>query len=64
MKPSTLNDLKGAIIQASQCYTEDKQTIISMQTNGMKMDFSWNISAEKYEDIYGWAIDARNQALA
>ena len=50
--------------QKSKCYTDDKQTFLTKKDNGMKMDFSWNISAEKYEALYGWAIDARKQAFA
>ena len=57
-------EFMNTIIQASKCYTEDKETFMSMQANGMKTDFSWNISAEKYEVLYGWAIDARKQAFA
>jgi glycogen synthase len=34
-----------------------------MQSNGMQMDFSWTVSAEKYEALYGWALDARKQAF-
>jgi len=53
----------NVIEQASQCFNEDKQTFLAMQSNGMKMDFSWTASAEKYEALYGWAMDARKQAF-
>lgn len=56
-------EFMNLIIQASECYTEKKQVFLSMQNNGMKMDFSWTVSAEKYESIYGWAMDARMQAF-
>lgn len=56
-------EFMNVIIQASQCFTNDKQTFLSMQNNGMKMDFSWTASAEKYEALYGWAMDARKQAF-
>jgi starch synthase len=53
----------NVIVQASQCFNEDKQIFLSMQSNGMQMDFSWTVSAEKYEALYGWALDARKQAF-
>lgn len=56
-------ELMNVIVQASECYLKDKETYLSMQANGMKKDFSWTVSAEKYEAIYGWAMDARKQAF-
>ena len=56
-------ELLNVIVQASEIYTKEKQTFLSMQANGMKMDFSWTASAEKYESLYGWAMDARKQAF-
>ena len=35
-----------------------------IQQNGMLSDFGWAASAGAYEDIYGWAVDARNAAYA
>jgi starch synthase len=56
-------ELMNVMIQASECYTKDKQVFLSMQKNGMNMDFSWAPSADKYEAIYGWAMHARKQAF-
>ena len=56
-------ELLNVIVQASEIYKKEKQTYLSMQANGMKMDFSWTASAEKYELLYGWAMDARKEAF-
>ena len=56
-------ELLNVIMRASEIYTKEKQTFLSMQANGMKMDFSWTTSAQKYESLYGWAMDARKQAF-
>ena len=56
-------EFMNVIVKASLCYTDDKATFLSMQANGMNTDFSWTASAEKYEALYGWAMDARKQAF-
>lgn len=34
-----------------------------LQRNGMSRNYSWDESASTYEDIYGWAIEARSAAF-
>lgn len=35
---------------------QDKKTWLKLQKNGMKMDFSWDASAQKYLKVYGKAV--------
>lgn len=48
---------------ACATYYDRPQDYASLQVNGMTANFSWDVSATKYEDIYGWAIDARKHAF-
>ncbi len=51
-----------AIRWACSIYYDRPEEYAQIQRNGMLGDFSWEVSAGAYEDIYGWAIDARNAA--
>ncbi len=43
--------LMAAVYRAAMAY-QDKKTFRMLQSNGMKMDFSWEKSAAAYRDIY------------
>jgi starch synthase len=48
---------------ACSTYYDRPKDLAQLRRNGMTRDFSWNISAVVYEDIYGWSIDARKAAF-
>jgi starch synthase len=48
---------------ACSTYYDRPKEFAKLQQNGMKRDFSWNLSAVVYEDVYTWAIDSRNAAF-
>jgi len=52
------------ILAAKNLYTQDKPGYKSMQLKGMKSDFTWELSASKYEEIYAWAKEARLNAFS
>lgn len=53
------DSLKQALWQAYFLFTQDHDAYRQLQINGMKRDFSWNLSALKYLDLYRWAIEKR-----
>lgn len=57
------DSLKQALWRAYFLFTQDRDAYRQMQINGMERDFSWDLSAEKYLDIYRWAIEKRTGAL-
>lgn len=44
---------------ACSTYYDRPEDLKMLQRNGMSADFSWDVSAEVYENVYGWAKDAR-----
>lgn len=46
----------NALQRAIYVYNTDRENWHRIQTNGMKADYSWQRSAKKYEELYGWAI--------
>ncbi|WP_162028341.1 MULTISPECIES: glycogen synthase GlgA [unclassified Lentimonas] len=54
--------LYEAIRRACSIYSFRPEEYARIQRNGMLSDFSWEASAGAYEDIYGWAIEARSAA--
>jgi starch synthase len=46
----------GALYQAIQTYAHNPGYWREIQRNGMLSDFSWETSAERYAEIYAWAI--------
>ena len=53
-----------AIRSACSIYHDKPEVYAEIQRNGMLSDFGWAASASAYEDIYDWAIQARNAAYA
>ena len=49
---------------ACSTYYDRPEEYAKLQQNGMQRDFSWDASASTYEDLYSWAVDARNAAFA
>ncbi len=49
---------------ACQYFFENKDGIRAMQEKGMTEDFSWTSSAEQYERLFHWAMEARQGAFA
>ncbi len=45
-----------ALQRAISVFHEDKKSWSQLQYRGMTADFSWNRSAEGYEELYRWAI--------
>lgn len=46
----------GALQRAISVYTSDKDAWKHIQQNGMGTDFSWDRSAQGYQQLYEWAI--------
>ncbi|WP_269522452.1 glycogen synthase GlgA [Coraliomargarita parva] len=45
-------------------YYDRPKELAKLQKNAMQADFTWDQSAGIYEDIYGWALDARRAAFS
>jgi starch synthase len=52
-----------AINRAVELYINDKKAWRQMQINGMKKDFSWNKSAQRYMWLYRKAIRSHRKNL-
>jgi len=48
---------------ACATYYDRPAAFRQLQLNGMRGDYSWDASAEKYEAVYGWARQARGAAF-
>lgn len=49
---------------ACSTYFDRPEEYAQLQANGMAADFSWDQSADTYEQVYSWAIEARKKAYA
>lgn len=56
----TADDFWHALARAVHVFRHERETWRAIQQNGMTTDFSWERSAQGYEQLYGWAI-ARNR---
>lgn len=56
--------LYNTIGWAVSTWFDRKPHINAMRRAAMSRDFSWTVSAEKYAQVYRWAIDARTKAFA
>jgi starch synthase len=56
--------LADAVRRARRVYYEDPGQFRAIALRGMAGDYSWESSAQRYEDVYTWAIDARRGAPA
>ncbi|HSH03771.1 MAG TPA: glycogen synthase [Anaerolineae bacterium] len=52
----TVNDFWQAIQRACYVYNIDKPMWANLQRNAMQADYSWDRSARRYEQMYGWAL--------
>ena len=57
---ATTDALYNTIGWACSTWYDRKRDISSMQRNGMSKDFSWNNSADKYMQVYRWAVGVRS----
>ena len=46
----------GSIQYAKYVYYNKKRELNKIIDRGMAKDFSWNTSAQKYQDLYDWLI--------
>lgn len=60
---STADAFYSTIGWACSTYYDRPDDFKALQQNGMRKDFRWNVSAKTYEDVYCWAIEARQHAL-
>mgnify|MGYP003326276480 FL=1 len=61
---STAQAFYDTIGWACSTYYDRPEEYAQLQANGMTADFSWDQSADTYESVYGWAMDARRNAYA
>ncbi len=47
-------DMMWVLRQAVDLYREDPGAWKALQKNAMTADFSWNVSAKQYAEVYGW----------
>lgn len=48
---------------ACATYYDKPEVFRRLQVQAMRKDFSWAVSASKYEEVYKWAIDARSTSV-
>lgn len=53
------NALRWVLERALQLYYDYPQDYYAVRSNGMRSDFSWDRSVEKYEEVYRSAIEMR-----
>lgn len=51
--------LLATISQAKSIYQQEPEVFQALQRNAMAQDFSWDLSATHYEDLYQWAVRKR-----
>lgn len=56
--------LYDALAQACDTYCAHPSLYAQLQHNGMSQDFSWDVPAQIYENVYQWALDARRGSPA
>lgn len=56
----TPNAIYDTVAWATWVWYNKKSHITKLQQQGMKEDFSWDISGKKYSEIYQWALDRKN----
>lgn len=61
---ATAPALYNTIGWACATYYDRPAALLALRRNGMARDFSWQPSAEKYLEVYRWAVAARNAAPA
>ena len=61
---STAQAFYDTIGWACSTYYDRPEEYARLQANGMTADFSWDQSADTYESVYAWAMDARRNAYA
>ncbi|MCA9197080.1 MAG: glycogen synthase GlgA [Planctomycetales bacterium] len=59
-KPASL---ESALMRACDTYRNDKSTWSQLINTGMRQDWSWQTSAQKYVDLYELTIQRANQAV-
>jgi starch synthase len=60
---ATVQALFDTIGWACSTYYDRPDEYAGLQQRGMAKDFSWRQSAEKYVEVYQWAIDARRASV-
>jgi starch synthase len=61
---ATAPALYNTIGWACATYYDRPAELANLRLRGMAQDFSWNVSARQYSELYGWAVDARRAATA
>jgi starch synthase len=55
----SVDSLVATVAWAIETYRDRPHHFRAMQRRGMKANFTWDVAAKKYSDIYGWAVQAR-----
>ena len=58
------NNLINIILQANNLFLNNYQKFQNLQINAMSKDFTWNKSANLYQDVYSWAITTKQKNRA
>ena len=60
---ATADALYNTIGWACATWYDRPKDIASMRKNAMTADFTWSNSAQKYDQVYDWAIGARSLGM-
>ena len=60
---STADALYNTIGWACSTWYDRPSDIAAMRRNAMGRDFSWKVSAQKYAQVYQWAVGVRSAAF-
>jgi starch synthase len=53
------DSLVATVAWAAQVYREEPEAFRAMQRRAMKKRFGWELAAERYAEVYGWAVTER-----
>lgn len=59
-KEADAGELMACIRRAVQLYEKSPSDFHNLRIRGMRADFSWERSAERYSDVYRWAVEAHS----
>ena len=60
---ATADALYNTIGWACSTWFDRPEDIAAMRRNAMGRDFSWSKSADKYAQVYKWAVGSRSAAF-
>lgn len=56
---ATVDAMVGTVAWACDTWRHHPDAFVAMQREGMQKKMGWDVAAERYADVYRWAVDAR-----